>query len=276
MLSNHTSPEFYPPSAQWIKCFNYTYRPHSNECGPRTLLAGTMMALHPEPSSNILLPLMHQNLAQISRTWIGFQLIREAFDHAPITSLINLHQQEYTNWHNAPGIPADLVNWHPPATTIQHNTAAWTKTHNRTKSIRHEESNLSPTAQIFTPQHMSRPQNLVNNSSLCKSKGVYNSRSFPQTPRAVMQVSKENLQENASKTNQSVALAKRNKETGNARNPLQPINKALLTNQVNPNIKIDKTTRRTAPAKRTSVLLPGQRLFSISLYLKSNGTVSRG
>jgi hypothetical protein len=36
LLSN-TSHEFYPPSATWINCTNYTYHPHSNECGPRKL-----------------------------------------------------------------------------------------------------------------------------------------------------------------------------------------------------------------------------------------------
>jgi hypothetical protein len=42
--------EFYPDSAIWIKCSSYTYLPHSNECGARTLLALAVMMLHPTPS----------------------------------------------------------------------------------------------------------------------------------------------------------------------------------------------------------------------------------
>jgi hypothetical protein len=37
LLATKTSSEFYPATAQWIQCSNLTYRPHSNECGPRSL-----------------------------------------------------------------------------------------------------------------------------------------------------------------------------------------------------------------------------------------------
>ena len=47
LLATKTSREFYPATAQWIHCRNFTYRPHSNECGPRSLLAATILALHP-------------------------------------------------------------------------------------------------------------------------------------------------------------------------------------------------------------------------------------
>jgi hypothetical protein len=35
----NSNPNFYPPDTIWIKCNNFTYLPHSNECGIRTLLA---------------------------------------------------------------------------------------------------------------------------------------------------------------------------------------------------------------------------------------------
>jgi hypothetical protein len=84
LLSTKTTTEFYPPTAEWIKCYNFTYRPHSNECGPRALLASTLLAVHPNPSAHTLMPLMHKNLAQIARTWIGGQLLQPEFDEAAI------------------------------------------------------------------------------------------------------------------------------------------------------------------------------------------------
>lgn len=54
---------FYPASTIWINCYNLTYQPHSNECGPRTLLALTIQALHQQPHNTMLLPYLHSNLA---------------------------------------------------------------------------------------------------------------------------------------------------------------------------------------------------------------------
>ncbi len=70
-LLTNTSLEFAPPNATWIQCRSYTYHPHSNECGPRTLLALIAMALHHSPHADMLLPLMDPNLSQISRWWVA-------------------------------------------------------------------------------------------------------------------------------------------------------------------------------------------------------------
>jgi hypothetical protein len=75
LLKTLSPPSFYPDNALWIHCKSVTFSPHSNECGPRTLFALAAMALHPEPSPDILLPFMHPNLAQILRTWIGAALL---------------------------------------------------------------------------------------------------------------------------------------------------------------------------------------------------------
>jgi hypothetical protein len=42
---------FYPPHSKWIHCESTTYFPHSNECGPQTLIALTLMATHPNPGN---------------------------------------------------------------------------------------------------------------------------------------------------------------------------------------------------------------------------------
>ncbi len=75
ILSEQTDDTFYPPSAKWINCRAFTYSPHSNECGPRTLLAISVMLLHPEPAANILLEYMSPNLAQITRTWVAATIL---------------------------------------------------------------------------------------------------------------------------------------------------------------------------------------------------------
>jgi len=76
LLRHHTDDEFYPSSAQWIKCHSTTYSPHSNECGLRTLLALIILGLHPDPDEFCLAPFMSGNLAQISRYWAAATLLR--------------------------------------------------------------------------------------------------------------------------------------------------------------------------------------------------------
>jgi hypothetical protein len=79
-----SNPDFFPASAKWVTCQNYTYLPHSNECGIRTLLALTLQAMHPNLSENILLPIMHHNLAQIGRAWITLSLLNSDISLGPV------------------------------------------------------------------------------------------------------------------------------------------------------------------------------------------------
>jgi hypothetical protein len=182
LLSTKTSSAFYPPSAKWIKCNNVTYRPHSNECGPRSLLAATILALHPAPSQDILMPLMHKNLAQIARTWIGIQLLEAAFDEATVTQLLLPNNGNRPHQVSAISEPADLIQWTSNAiTTIdQSKNAARSKdgtanTHDilkreKSRSSHHDQtykSSLSPLAPIFIPkqqetyQHQPKPNNTL-------------------------------------------------------------------------------------------------------------------
>jgi hypothetical protein len=103
-------PIFYPPSSTWIKCNNYTYTPHSNECGIRSLLAASVQALHPAPHENILIPYMHQNLAQIGRTWIATSLMNSHIDDAPLNWTI----YQLNTLPSLPpyqSLPASLISW---------------------------------------------------------------------------------------------------------------------------------------------------------------------
>ncbi|MFN9982180.1 MAG: hypothetical protein ACK53Y_19795, partial [bacterium] len=58
LITTKTDTQFYPRNATWVRCPSTTFQPHSNECGPRTLLALTVMGLHPTPHANMLMPYM--------------------------------------------------------------------------------------------------------------------------------------------------------------------------------------------------------------------------
>jgi hypothetical protein len=75
LITTKTDRQFCPTSARWIVCKNYTYHPHSNECGPRMLIAITVLMTHQSPHEGILLPYMHPNLAQIARTFVAASLL---------------------------------------------------------------------------------------------------------------------------------------------------------------------------------------------------------
>jgi hypothetical protein len=107
-LSQETDDIFYPPKAIWINCKAFTYQPHSNECGPRTLLAITVMLLHPEPSTTVLLEYMVPNITQISRTWVAAVILTGQ----PIIPTIyqSTAQSSPRSW-TAHSEPFSLVEW---------------------------------------------------------------------------------------------------------------------------------------------------------------------
>jgi hypothetical protein len=119
LSTSNTCPSFYPSNAQWISCKNYTYIPHSNECGPRSLIAATIMALHPNPSELILLPTMHPSLAQIARTWVATSLLTNQIDHSALLPLLAPHHLEPLPVSNLPSQPFHLIPWPSYDSTVQ-------------------------------------------------------------------------------------------------------------------------------------------------------------
>jgi hypothetical protein len=119
LFTSNTCQSFYPSNAQWISCKNYTYIPHSNECGPRSLIAATIMALHPNPSELILLPTRHPNLAQIARTWVAKSLLTNQIDHSALLPLLAPHHQVPLSVSNAPSQPFHLIPWPSRDSTVQ-------------------------------------------------------------------------------------------------------------------------------------------------------------
>ncbi len=175
LLSQHTSPDFYPASATWIKCHSYTYKPHSNECGPRSLLAATVLSLHPNPSPDILLPVMHHNLAQILRTWLGVQIVQDEFDSATITSLLALDRHDPLLSTNQTSDPADLIAW-PSSISTPPNAS----------SIRGPflNSNLNPLAPVFLPRQVANPT-ISKRQQLVRSRLANSTRTYNETNKNI-------------------------------------------------------------------------------------------
>jgi hypothetical protein len=106
LLQSGTSSEFYPPGARWISCTTPIYRPHSNECGHRTMLALAVMVSHPAPHPKILHPHMSTNLAQYSRHWMSYVLLMGIIPLLPHTTADNSSHQ-----HVIESNPATLISW---------------------------------------------------------------------------------------------------------------------------------------------------------------------
>ncbi len=109
IITKETCSQFCPPDATWITCRNYTYTPHTNECGPRMLLALTIFLTHPVPHPDILMPYMHPNLAQITWTHIALTILTGRIIIPSATD----------SYISVPGVatrmrsnPASLINWH--------------------------------------------------------------------------------------------------------------------------------------------------------------------
>ena len=57
----------YLKGATWVTCKTHTAILHKNECGPRALLCGMIIALHPGPNKKTLEHFMHQDLQRYLR-----------------------------------------------------------------------------------------------------------------------------------------------------------------------------------------------------------------
>ena len=127
----YTDNSFYPSDSIWVKCDSITYRPHSNECGPRTLFALMILGLHPLPTHNTLLPYMTGNLAQIVRTWIAASLLTGR------VILPTLDQQNGSSLSSR-STPYYLLSWSDPSSKSPYT--------------------LNPLAPIFAPKHPQKSQ----------------------------------------------------------------------------------------------------------------------
>jgi hypothetical protein len=82
---SNTDFNFHPPNSIWINCLSFTY--------PGSLLAASIMSIHPNPNCHILLPYMHSNLAQLSCWWVAKTILFDSFDANP--SSLNMESFPY-------------------------------------------------------------------------------------------------------------------------------------------------------------------------------------
>jgi hypothetical protein len=112
LIFNHTDMTFCPPDSQWIHCQSTYVIPHSNECGPRTLLALHIMAFHPSPHQNMLLPLMDSNLSQISRAWIAASfLIGRPLHESPASTFQHRFYTDTRSSSTMQSNPFNIIPW---------------------------------------------------------------------------------------------------------------------------------------------------------------------
>ncbi len=114
LLHTGTSADFYPPNAGWISCTTPNFRPHSNECGPRTMLALAVMVSHPAQHPAILHPYISTNLAQYSRHWMCIVLLTGSIPLLPHSAVTQTNKQSYVH-----SVSATLINWHNNQTDQQ-------------------------------------------------------------------------------------------------------------------------------------------------------------
>lgn len=88
-----------------------TYRPHSNKCGPRTLLALTAMASHPFPHCNMLLPYMNDNLAQQAQLWMAILLLTGSI---PLLPPMNQESNFQLQFLAQTSKPSSIIDWNTP------------------------------------------------------------------------------------------------------------------------------------------------------------------
>ena len=100
-----TVPGLVPKDSVWINCDNYTYYPHSNECGPRTILVLAIFISHPSPSCTMLTQYMNP-MAMQSRTWMSHLLLTGSSSLIPPQSNSPPLQTKI-----AQSTPYDLVPW---------------------------------------------------------------------------------------------------------------------------------------------------------------------
>lgn len=171
-------PGFFPPGANWINCTNYTYHPHTNECGPRTILTLAISMSHPAPSKTMLQQYMNANLAMQARTWMSHLLLQ---GYSPL--LPHQNEPEIFTTKTARALPFDLLDWSgpvslslmdctmPPTTVILSN-----KLH--TPTAPNPQNSTQPTMALPITKPMSVPTRQQNNSQPDKNiGGVSNSKS---------------------------------------------------------------------------------------------------
>jgi len=117
------------------------------------------MATHPYPNDNILLPLMHSNLAQILLWWISHIILAQHFPRNILPVLMDLPPVVPTTLHQ-PSLPSNLAPLHVENTGIIDIQEVHSSSSPPTKfsPISHNAPNPSIPALGPVQQHIPAPQ----------------------------------------------------------------------------------------------------------------------
>jgi hypothetical protein len=169
LLQTSTDNTFYPDNAKWIKCHSLTYRPHSNECGPRTLLALAVLGLHHNPTEYSLMPFMTSNLAQILRTWVASSILSGEVHVPTLPDSIEIIRTAYGH-----STPYSLIQWTTQRPNLE-GTENATRTHSRMtippKSTTSEEQD---NAKLHTSTR-NKAQTMNQRGALCRKQSTLSS-----------------------------------------------------------------------------------------------------
>jgi hypothetical protein len=83
-------------SSNWclMDCQSFTYHPHSNECGPSSILALMVIILHFYSSSGMLILFIHYNITKLCRWWVAKTPIEVTFNPYPTSQLFQKEDED--------------------------------------------------------------------------------------------------------------------------------------------------------------------------------------
>jgi len=153
-----TSHEFHPADSVWLNC------------GLRSLLAATIMALHPSPSTKMIIPFMHPNISQISRWWVAKSILSSTVNINPIQALF--HPQSSCNdtmsLHREAS-PADLAILplnHQETSVFSDPLMTLNSGFSQQSSFPNMSSDPNPTIKVRTPALLMEPKSPALNRTL--------------------------------------------------------------------------------------------------------------
>jgi hypothetical protein len=159
LITSRTNELFCPPDSKWIACKNTYYMPHSNECGPRALLALHIMATDPNPNEDMLIHLMHPNIAQIARTWIAVSLSSCKLHDWNLLAHPNQYNDTKQFSYTDNSDPRDLIQW---TTAPQTRNTMDLNVHSITNS---NESEYNLTSAQYSSHNKTTPGNPITASN---------------------------------------------------------------------------------------------------------------
>jgi len=156
---------FCPPGSRCVPCENTTYRSHSNECGPRTLLALSVMMSHPQPHDKMLAPYMNPNLAQQARAWMGSCLLTGTLQLLP--PVMESVTTRCVIQRSAQSSPCQFISWDIPVTNLVLTHPSTSTNNGRQLRL---DTTINPTSKRLKTKHRNRFSRGLNEKKAADTK----------------------------------------------------------------------------------------------------------